>query len=191
MSVKQVLFLVIFLSTTFLAMMGGLLYLYKAQPELLGLPKKDGTKDSTVVIPTRADTLEQKVKILVRDTVRLRADVDSLKSLLAMMTDSVQRTTVAAADIRGVLAKRDSLARQQELLMAASRDSIMNDTYDSFARLYNTVAPAEVAKILEKLDDRDAALILRRMKQKNAAKVVEAMDPDKAASVLVLGSMSL
>jgi len=74
----------------------------------------------------------------------------------------------------------------QSAIINQQNDSLKKENFKVFAKIYNNSKPAEVAKILERMDERNAAMILKLMSKKKAGKVIEAMDPERAAMINLL-----
>jgi len=74
----------------------------------------------------------------------------------------------------------------QSAIINQQNDSLKKENFKVFAKIYNNSKPAEVAKILERMDERDAAMILKLMSKKKAGKVIEAMEPERAAMINLL-----
>jgi flagellar motility protein MotE (MotC chaperone) len=74
-----------------------------------------------------------------------------------------------------------------EEMLANRYDSMEVKNFETFAKIYNSANPDDVARILEQIDDRDAAKILKLMQKKKAGKVLEAMLPEQAAAILIIG----
>ena len=82
----------------------------------------------------------------------------------------------------------DQRILDQEKFITKKIDSAELNNFKLFAKIYNGTKPADVAKILEQIDERDAAIILKLMQRKKAGKVIDAMLPEHAAAILLLGS---
>jgi flagellar motility protein MotE (MotC chaperone) len=104
----------------------------------------------------------------------------SLQDSLAILNFQLKKSSDELA-----LAKQK--AKTEESLISKKKDSLELQNLTNFAKIYNNSKPAEVARILEKIDERSAARILKLMDQKKAGKIIEVMSPKNAASILLLG----
>jgi len=78
-------------------------------------------------------------------------------------------------------------SKDLEEMLANRYDSMEVENFETFAKIYNSANPNDVAKILEQIDERDAAKILKLMQKKKAGKVLEVMLPEQAAAILIIG----
>jgi len=182
MSPRLLIGLIIFFSFTFVALLGGLVWVMQHHPEYLGLPRP--VQDSTQVVDTLA-LMQQKIDSLQQ---ALQHQQDSLLSLLAACQDTTALLRFQKDSLTTIILtyqQQDSLRQLQQLFQA---DSLILATKKRFAQIYNQANPEDVAKILANLDDKDAAEILLLMDQKQAAKVLGAMDPERAARILALST---
>ncbi len=182
MSARGLIGLLLFLSLTFFALLGGVLWLIQHYPEYLGLPRPP--QDSTQTIDTLA-LFQHRIDSL---SAVIQHQRDSLLALLAACQDTTalllsQKDSLSALILS--YQQQDSIRRLQQLFRT---DSLIFATKKRFAQIYNQADPEDVAKILAKLDDKDAAELLLLMDQKQAAKVLGAMDPERAASILALST---
>jgi flagellar motility protein MotE (MotC chaperone) len=151
---------------------------------------------------------KEKDSLLV-ETTDLIDSIDILKDVSANYLDSVNMTL---AERDSVIKQRnetlDSLNKLyrnlqdkiKELELAQKRindqddyieqkiDSVEIENFKTFAKMYNNTNPAEVARILEQIDERDASKILKFMQTKKAGKVLESMQPERAAAIMLLGT---
>lgn len=123
-------------------------------------------KDSILTI---MDTLSNKAK-------EKKELLDSLEKLKNMYKKSLHENKVVRQHVQDL-----------EEMLASRYDSLEVINFETFAKIYNNSKPADVARILEQLDERDAAKILKLMSKKKAGKVLEEMLPEHAAAILVIG----
>ena len=149
--------------------------------------------------------LKEKSDALYASKRRLMDSVSKISSSIKSFQDSSSAYSKALSESRQKSSKLyDSLVRMQsqfekmkkELRQTEEKlrkrdksgkplkDSTEIENLKVFAKIYNNSAPADVAKILEKIDESDAALILKYMQPKKAGKVIEAMKPEHAASIM-------
>lgn len=119
--------------------------------------------------------------LAVRDTMKSKENekqqlLDSLDALRNKYKKSLHENKVVRQHVKDL-----------EEMLASRYDSLEINNFETFANIYNNSNPADVAKILEQLDERDAAKILKMMKKKKAGKVLEEMLPEHAAAILVIG----
>lgn len=102
---------------------------------------------------------------------------DSLNSLYSELKRSIEK-----------LERNELLLEDQEEFIARKQDTLEKQNFITYAKIYNSANPVEVAKILELIDENDASQILKAMSKKQAAKVLEAMEPNRAAAIMLLGA---
>lgn len=78
--------------------------------------------------------------------------------------------------------------KDQEKLYLDGLDSLEIENLKTWAKIYNSTKPDEVAAILEKMDEYEAATILKLMSKKKAGKVIEKLDPQRSAMILLLAN---
>lgn len=127
-----------------------------------------------------------------------KAYIDSVKSSREVR-DSVLAQKRALLDSLNIVNKelkskvneiektRQRISSQEEFI-TQKQDSTELENFKTYAKMYNNTNPAEVAKILEQIDERDASQILKLMQTKKAGKVLEAMRPERAAAIMLLGT---
>jgi len=123
-------------------------------------------KDSVIEVH---DTISQKDKFS-------KLLLDSIETLRNQTKKSSHETKLVQQHIKDL-----------EEMLANRYDSLEVKNFETFAKIYNSANPSDVAKILEQIDDRDAAKILKLMQKKKAGKVLEAMLPEQAAAILIIG----
>lgn len=119
--------------------------------------------------------------LAIQDTMKSREKekqelLDSLDMLSNKYKKSLHENKVVRQHVKDL-----------EEMLSSRYDSLEINNFETFANIYNNSNPADVAKILEQLDERDAAKILKMMKKKKAGKVLEEMLPEHAAAILVIG----
>jgi len=183
--------LVFFASFSFMLLMGGGIYIFKTQPEVLGLPPLPA--DSTQVAAKAkydaelvAKREKEKQEFERRKVEEEKRKKDSLINIIYALTDSLNR----ARSEYGTAARKVSelsleMSRQQQEA-TAKQDAAEKENYAVLARMYNAANPKDVAKILKIADAQKAATILKLMKNKVAAKVIEALPPKQAIEIMQL-----
>ncbi|MFP4368860.1 MAG: magnesium transporter MgtE N-terminal domain-containing protein [Candidatus Kapaibacterium sp.] len=119
---------------------------------------------------------------------RIKSTVDTNIKQIAYLKDSINTINARLQKAENKLKLAQGLVEDQEKLMAAKMDSLETMNFTTFAKMYDNAEPAEVARILEQIDERDAARILKMMQRKKAGKVLEAMRAESAAAILLLGA---
>jgi flagellar motility protein MotE (MotC chaperone) len=142
--------------------------LYAAKRRLLDSIGKIGTsikffQDSSSSYLKALSESRQKSSKLYDSLVRMQSQFEKMKKELKVTEEKLKR--------------RDKTGKPV-------KDSTELENLKVFAKIYNNSSPADVAKILEKIDESDAALILKYMQAKKAGKVIEAMKPEHAASIM-------
>ncbi len=114
--------------------------------------------------------------------------LDSAKLAKSHLSDSLAKLAAKVKkDSIKILLKQNKIDNLQDYLVAKA-DSSETENFKVFAKMYDATNPADVARILEQIDERDAAVILKLMQKKKAGKVLESMTPESAAAILLLGS---
>lgn len=119
-----------------------------------------------------------------------RKTIADVKQYTNKLLDSI---LMINSDITRAKARVDFVEKrlkEQDEIVSKKQDTLEKKNFEVFAKMYNNSNPADVAKILEVLDERDASKILKLMSIKKAGKVLEAMKPEQAAAILLLGSNS-
>lgn len=137
-----------------------------------------------------SDTLNDKAMMIrdLSDTLVMREDsISFLWSKIGKLNDSI-------ADLDRLVGMHKSeselyaeIIDEKDAKYADKEDSLYLENFKSFAKLYNNAEPAEVAQILTRIDDSDAARILKFMQKKKAGAVIENLPANKAAAILLLG----
>lgn len=190
MSLKQVLAILGVLTLTLLITIGGFLWLYKARPEMLGLPTAKKPADSlattlvdSVALVRKAEEEEQK-----KEQERWKKQVDSLHQALGQTQHSLSNSSLAFDSLKNEIKVLQEKQDKDDTNFALKMDSLTRANYQTFAKIYDNTNPPEVAQILQNIDGREAAVILKMMKKKQAGKVLESMNPERAANILRLSS---
>lgn len=168
--------------TTAGALFGAFLLL---RPDWLGLGSPKATPPAasdtlaldSLAPPSPWDELYAQLQQLLLRETRLR---DSLQ-LLRHRADSLQAENEHL---------RQELQQWQQRWQK-SLDSMRVHHYEAFAKIYNSAAPEQVARILEQLPAPEAAMILKRMTPRQAARVIAALPPRHAAAALTAGETTL
>lgn len=189
MSLKQVLVILGVLTLTLLMTIGGLVWVYKSRPEMLGMPSVKKPADSLAhpVLDSVAffrKVEEQKKKV----EAQWKKQVDSLHKALGQTQNSLSGTSSSLDSLKNEIKALQTKQDKEETNFALKMDSLTRANYQTFAKIYDNTNPPEVAQILQNIDGREAAVILKMMKKKQAGKVLEAMNPERAANILRLSS---
>lgn len=120
-----------------------------------------------------------KKTLVIKDSVAKQRDksLDSLNKLYSELQDKIKELELAQKRIN-----------DQDDFIEQSQDSVEIENFKTYAKMYNNTNPAEVARILEQIDERDASKILKFMQTKKAGKVLESMQPERAAAIMLLGT---
>jgi|GEM_PF-952473 len=78
--------------------------------------------------------------------------------------------------------------KDNEKIYLEGLDSLEMENLKTWAKIYNSTNPGEVARILSKMDEYEAATILKLMSKKKAGKVIEQLDPQRSAMILLLAN---
>ena len=147
------------------------------------------------------DSLEKLKKYLLDSIKAVQASLgmfnDSIKTVeksknltlkeKSKLNDSLKKLNQEYMQAQRKIELEKELQKNLEKELTQKQDSSKTKNFETFAKIYNNSSAAEVARILEQIDEQDAAKILKLMKQKKAGKVIEAMQPEQAAAILLLG----
>ncbi len=104
-----------------------------------------------------------------------------------VLLDSITRLNDLITNRTKQLKLCEKKAKDMESIMEVKLDSLEKKNFQMFAKIYDNAGPAVVARILERIDERDAAIILKNMQKRKAGKVLDAMNPEQSAAILLLG----
>lgn len=145
---------------------------------------------------------------LTKQKKQLLDSIEALKKQTSLYLDSIKRVENRYQDMsQKKISAQDSIKKLNEKYLLVKNqadltdkklkdaenfinkkvDTLVNTTFENFAKIYNNSNPSDVAKIIEQIDDKDAAIILKLMNKKKAGKVIEALSKEKAATILLLG----
>jgi flagellar motility protein MotE (MotC chaperone) len=140
---------------------------------------KDSLRNKKDALKIYNDSISGLVKRIIQ--------LDNNESKITDSVNIVKRQMSKAMDDLQQLKKSVGL---KDSLNAVKADSMSIKNLVQFAKIYNNVAPTEVAKILEKIENRkDVAKIIKLMQPRKAGKVLESMKPEMAADILLQGSI--
>lgn len=123
------------------------------------------------------------------DSVKVLADtIRGAKTDYATLYDSLQKLNKIHMDSISKLRLANKTIDKQAQYIERTYDSLELKNFETFAKIYNTSNPADVARILEQIDEKDASMILKMMSRKKAGKVLEVMIPEQAAAIMLLGA---
>lgn len=114
------------------------------------------------------------------------AELDSSVNYGKELEDSINRLTELNRQAKNEIELAQQRLEEQKKYIEEEIDSTMMENYIQTAKIYNNSNPADVAEILERLPERDAALLLNLMSKRKAGKVIESMDPERAAMIILL-----
>lgn len=119
------------------------------------------------------------------DIVILQQLATRRKELDRRAAEMEQREALLQASEARITAKVDELQKMRgdvEKLLATA-DKQQSDQMKSLVKIYETMKPAQAAKIFEQLDMNMLLSVIGKMKEAKAAPVLAAMDPVKAKTV--------
>lgn len=168
--------------------------MYKYQTELLGKDllkfKKDSLEKASKDLSKSLNKIQNKIKHL-NDSISHFNETLNLKR----KGDRALKDSIRKLQREFKKANQDKLSAEEQI---KSNNKLLNSKVDStklanikaFAKMYNTASSDGVAKILEKLEPKQAAMILKFMQKKKAGKVLEVMKPERAAEILLQGNIT-
>ncbi len=134
------------------------------------------------------DSVNPNKQTLKDSLVQYRQTLERTYKDLSALKDSLNQDKQKLNDMQNQLKLKDDRIAQQEKFFNQKVDSLEMANFKQFATIYKNSQPAEIARILAQIDERDAAKILKLMPKKQAGKVIDAMSPQKAAMILLLGA---
>jgi len=107
----------------------------------------------------------------------------------AMIKDISQKEKMLEIQQQNFLQERQEVAQIKDSLsifknrvneLLAKKEMEANEKIDKLAKIYQNMDPAEVAPIIEELDNNTAVKILSKMRERQVAQVLENMNKDRA-----------
>lgn len=144
--------------------------------------------DSLYNIIRQKDTLLAKRKELVDSLSQFKKTLETAHKDNSSLKDTIDNYVKKLEKAQKEIQLRDERLAQQEKYFNRKVDSLEMLNFKQFASIYKNAQPAEVAKILSQIDEKDAATILKLMPKKQAGKIIDALAPGKAALILLLGA---
>jgi len=137
------------------------------------------------------DTLRLSTIAMYRDTIlpELEGQLYESKTLNYQLFDSLIDLETELLYKENEVAIGLQRLQDQEKLYLSGLDSLEMENLKTWAKIYNSTKPDEVAAILEKMDEYEAATILKLMSKKKAGKVIEKLDPQRSAMILLLANI--
>lgn len=183
MTQKQLIVLILIITTTFLALFAGAGYLYLYQPEILGIQRP------VTLVPE--DSLPQLSDPLLREANDLHVMNAKLEEKISHANDSLQRTMTKVQELakqaeqfkKQIEKVKEEEKKRKVTVAAKPPDTTSLKNAQAFAEMYEKAQPAEVAKILSEADVNFAAKVLHRMKRKSAAKIIEQLPVKRAVAI--------
>lgn len=153
------------------------------------------------LLEERKKTLEKKLKILNDSITSVNKFYEEERINVKQLTDSINKRNNHSAELLDSISRLNntitksnkqlemyqSKISDMERIMETRLDSLERKNFEVFAKIYDNSSPVEVARILERIDERDAARILKNMQKRKAGKVLDAMNPEHSAAILLLG----
>ena len=137
---------------------------------------KDSVGRYKFVLKTYQDSINKTKNNLDQSNLHGQHLVDSINRLNSLFLKAKEKNEISEKKIT-----------DQENFINQKEDTLQKKAFVNFAKIYNNSRPADVARILERIDEREAASILKLMSKKKAGKIIEAMKPEQAAAILLLG----
>ncbi|WP_049974651.1 MotE family protein [Azospirillum sp. B4] len=147
-----------------------------------GEAKGEGTKPEPSGSPTDGQSFTPKDVELLQRLAERREALDSRERDLdqreAMLQVATQRLDQKLAEMQALKKQLDGLVNQVNADQAQQLDSLV--------KIYETMKPAEAARIFEAMDDKVLLNVISRMKEAKAAPVLAAMTPKRAEQVTTM-----
>ncbi|MDG3441291.1 MotE family protein [Nitrospirillum amazonense] len=147
-----------------------------------GDAKAEGGKPEPSGSPTDGQTFTPKDVELLQRLAERREALDSRERDLdqreAMLQVATQRLDQKLAEMQALKKQLDGLVNQVNADQAQQLDSLV--------KIYETMKPAEAARIFEAMDDKVLLNVISRMKEAKAAPVLAAMTPKRAEQVTTM-----
>ncbi|TWB34809.1 flagellar motility protein MotE (MotC chaperone) [Nitrospirillum viridazoti] len=147
-----------------------------------GEAKAEGGKPEPSGSPTDGQTFTPKDVELLQRLAERREALDSRERDLdqreAMLQVATQRLDQKLAEMQALKKQLDGLVNQVNADQAQQLDSLV--------KIYETMKPAEAARIFEAMDDKVLLNVISRMKEAKAAPVLAAMTPKRAEQVTTM-----
>ncbi|MEA1651077.1 hypothetical protein UAJ10_18890 [Nitrospirillum sp. BR 11164] len=147
-----------------------------------GDAKAEGGKPEPSGSPTDGQTFTPKDVELLQRLAERREALDSRERDLdqreAMLQVATQRLDQKLAEMQALKKQLDGLVNQVSADQAQQLDSLV--------KIYETMKPAEAARIFEAMDDKVLLNVISRMKEAKAAPVLAAMTPKRAEQVTTM-----
>lgn len=166
-------------------------YEYELQYKNKLVSEKDSLVNISQSLMDSISTIFSETSLLLDSVNKMQKNYGKYEKRVKKLKDSINTINTALKTKDAKIKELDKEVDFQKSLVQNEMDTIDAVHYRELAKIYNNSKPAEVALILEQLNEKKAAIILRLMRKKNAGQVIDAMNPEVAAAIQILGATPL